>query len=100
MSDIRPNRFSASVDVEVDDDLRLRKLKWLCRRGMKELDVLFSRFVESQSLALQGKAWPELEQLLACEDDQLWVWVQKPVLASREYQQLLTVINHGPAQSH
>jgi len=86
--------------MEIDNHLRLRKLKWLCRRGMKELDVLLSRFVENQSLALQDKAWPELEQLLACEDDQLWVWVQNPATASREYQQLLTIISHGPVQSN
>jgi len=99
MSDLRPNRLSASVVVEIDNDLRLRKLKWLCRRGMKELDVLLSRFIENQSRALQDQAWPELERLLASEDDQLWLWVQNPAVASREYQQLLTVISHGPAHS-
>ena len=29
--------------------VRLGKLKWLCRRGMKELDVLLERFTDSQA---------------------------------------------------
>jgi antitoxin CptB len=30
------------------DSLELGKLRWRCRRGMKELDILLSRYVEEQ----------------------------------------------------
>jgi antitoxin CptB len=33
----------------------LSRLRWLCRRGMKELDVVMSRYLE-QHYALQGIA--------------------------------------------
>lgn len=58
-------------------DLRLRKLRWLCRRGMKELDVLLESFLEHNREGLINGSHPQLEALLAQEDDQLWAWVQK-----------------------
>lgn len=50
------------------------RLRWACRRGMLELDVLFMPFVE--------EAWDELnendkmifERLLACDDPDLFAW--------------------------
>ena len=81
-------------------ELRLRKLKWLCRRGMKELDVLLERFIKNQSAALEAGAWPELESLLSMEDDHLWQVVQHPETASGEYLALLNQISHGSALSN
>ena len=60
---------------------RVRKLKWLCRRGMKELDVLLERFIDSNREALEQGAYPEMETLLQNEDDLLWDWLQQPDLA-------------------
>ncbi len=55
---------------------RIRRLRWLCRRGMKELDVLLEYFLEANRQALQSGAYSQLENLLAQEDDQIWAWVQ------------------------
>lgn len=79
------------------DGLRLRRLQWLCRRGMKELDVLLERFLKNQSAALKLGAWPELESLLAMEDDHLWHVVQHPETANGQYFALLNQITHGSA---
>lgn len=57
---------------------RVNKLKWLCRRGMKELDVLLEGFLAQHQLELSEGCWPELESLLQNEDDRLWDWVQQP----------------------
>ena len=51
------------------------KLRWLCRRGMKELDVVMERY-----LGHRYDAAPEIEQLafielLGLEDPQIWAWV-------------------------
>ncbi|MGH8460840.1 MAG: succinate dehydrogenase assembly factor 2 [Stenotrophobium sp.] len=51
------------------------RLKWLCRRGMKELDVLMERY-----LAGRYDTAPEVErnafiELLNCEDPDIWAWV-------------------------
>jgi antitoxin CptB len=72
-------------------DIRIRQLRWLCRRGMKELDVLLERFLAEHEDALRSGAWPDLEQLLAEEDDQLWRWVLRPGTRSA-YIELLDAI--------
>jgi len=38
------------ADATVALDPQLRRLLWRCRRGMKELDVLFERFVRATPL--------------------------------------------------
>ena len=57
---------------------RVRRLRWLCRRGMKELDVLLVAFLNSQEAALERGEWPDFEALLALEDDKLWDYLQFP----------------------
>lgn len=72
-------------------DLRVRKLRWLCRRGMKELDVLLEAFLSEQGEALRSGSWPELERFLQEEDDTLWRWVLRPETRT-EYLDLLNAI--------
>ena len=52
-------------------DLQTRRLKWRCRRGMKELDVLLERFARTrlQSASLAERA--AFEELLALPDPDL-----------------------------
>ena len=42
---------------------------------MKELDVLFEAFFEKQAESLAAGDWPQLEVLLAQEDDVLFDWI-------------------------
>ncbi|ORU93045.1 MAG: hypothetical protein A6F70_04480 [Cycloclasticus sp. symbiont of Bathymodiolus heckerae] len=44
------------------------KLLWRCRRGVKELDVLFTQFVESSYDALTDLEKQAFNKLLAIED--------------------------------
>ncbi len=52
----------------------LRRLRWRCRRGMRELDQLLERYLDLR--------WPHASdaergvflRLLDCEDDRLWRW--------------------------
>ncbi len=57
---------------------RVRKLRWLCRRGMKELDVLLESFLEQNQQTLEHGSWPVFEALLHNEDDVFWTWLQYP----------------------
>jgi len=78
------------------DATRVRKLRWLCRRGMRELDVLLERFIANNEDSLAGGEWPEFESLLNTEDDRLWDWFQNPdSVEARQYQGLLTIICRG-----
>ncbi|MAD74199.1 MAG: succinate dehydrogenase assembly factor 2 family protein [Rheinheimera sp.] len=50
------------------------RLRWACRRGMLELDVLLAPFVEDgyDALSLQQKR--DFERLLAADDPDLFAW--------------------------
>jgi antitoxin CptB len=57
-----------------DEVTELKRLRWRCRRGMRELDQLLVRWLDRE-----WKASPEPERavflrLLDCEDDRLWRW--------------------------
>nr|WP_189644628.1 succinate dehydrogenase assembly factor 2 [Luteimonas gilva] len=58
----------------MSDEAELKRLRWRCRRGMRELDQLMLRYLD--------RAWPQDSEarrgvflrLLDCEDDKLWRW--------------------------
>ncbi len=79
------------------DSTRIGKLKWLCRRGMKELDILLERFVDGQQESLTVGSWPQFEALLQAEDDVLWDWLQDTSTpAASAYKELLEQILRDP----
>ena len=58
----------------MNDEVELRKLRWRCRRGMRELDRLLERWLD-----LAWRQSPTAERavflrLLDSEDDRLWRW--------------------------
>ena len=59
----------------VFEQKRLSRLKWACRRGMLELDVLFMPFVEEAFNDLSYKDKELFERLLTCDDPDLWGWI-------------------------
>ena len=50
------------------------RLRWACRRGMLELDVLFMPFVEDAYEYLSSQQQLFFERLLACQDPELFAW--------------------------
>lgn len=48
------------------------RIRWLCRRGMKELDVLLDRFFVSDYDALEHADQQAFAALLQYEDPDLW----------------------------
>jgi antitoxin CptB len=77
--------------------IRVKKLRWLCRRGMKELDVLLEHFLDRHEQNLTTGCWPELETLLQHEDDLLWDWLQQPATEqAAPFRELLHKIRSGP----
>ena len=58
----------------MSDEAELKRLRWRCRRGMRELDQLMLRYLD--------RAWAQDSEaqrgvflrLLDCEDDKLWRW--------------------------
>ncbi|QDP02020.1 succinate dehydrogenase assembly factor 2 [Thalassotalea sp. PS06] len=50
------------------------RLKWACRRGMLELDVLFMPFVDEAWEFLDDEQKQVFERLLECDDPELFAW--------------------------
>ncbi len=50
---------------------QLAKLRWQCRRGTKELDLLLQRYLDSGYLLADDEEQALFAQLLALEDDEL-----------------------------
>ncbi len=67
---------------------RYARLKWACRRGMLELDVLFLPFVETGFNEMSFEQQEVFERLLTSDDPDLFAWFmghqqcQDPELAS------------------
>lgn len=57
-----------------DADAELRRLRWRCRRGMRELDQLLLRYLEQAWAADSEADRAVFRVLLDCEDDRLWRW--------------------------
>jgi antitoxin CptB len=50
----------------------LNRLRWQCRRGLLELDLVLERFLEKYCDRLQGEHLNSFQMLLAYTDDELW----------------------------
>lgn len=57
-----------------DDAATLQRLRWRSRRGMRELDQLFGRYLDRVWSGADAGERATFERLLACEDDRLWRW--------------------------
>lgn len=51
-----------------------RRLRWACRRGMLELDVLFLPFVEEAYDELTDEQQAVFRRLITCDDPDLFAW--------------------------
>ena len=56
------------------DEAELRRLRWRCRRGMRELDQLLTRWLDHEWTRASEAARGDFLRLLDCEDDRLWRW--------------------------
>jgi len=70
-----------TVVAEVDDknaDLAqigradINRIRWHCRRGMLELDMVLARFLDTHGTQLSAPQWQEFERLLDLADQELW----------------------------
>lgn len=53
------------------------RLRWACRRGMLELDLILGPFVEGPFELLEESDQLRFEALLECEDQNLFLWLMK-----------------------
>nr|KAJ9614882.1 hypothetical protein H2204_014390 [Knufia peltigerae] len=53
----------------MEEDVLLKKLRWRCRRGMRELDQLFGRYLDREWSSAPTEEREVFLFLLDCEDD-------------------------------
>lgn len=61
-----------SVDINED----LRRLRWQCRRGLLELDLVFGRFLAEHYLKLSADEQAAFRRLLRQPDPTVLSWLQ------------------------
>ena len=59
---------------DIDPAADLRRIRGRCRRGMRELDQLFERWLVHAYPAATDAERGVFLRLLDCEDDRLWRW--------------------------
>lgn len=53
----------------------LSRLRWRCRRGMRELDTLLTGFLERQGATLGEEELARFEALLELQDPMIYGWL-------------------------
>lgn len=75
----------------MSNDSHINKLKWRCRRGMLELDVILQDFIENTYQSISPELQVEFERLIEVEDTELYAWlmgIEKP--ANNEFSEILS----------
>ncbi len=74
-------------------DAKLNQLRWRCRRGMRELDMLLCGHLDRHAATLIGAPLELFERLLACNDMDLYAWFTgREHAADLELAQLIAAI--------
>ena len=58
-----------------DARVRIARLRWRCRRGMRELDVILQRYLESRYPEASTAEQRAFESLIELQDPQLLAYV-------------------------
>ena len=78
-------------------DAGIGKLRWRCRRGMRELDVLLTRYVDEQYRDATPAHQEAFRQLLDSQDPLIYSWFLGRVAAPTPLLgELIGLITAGP----
>jgi antitoxin CptB len=79
------------------DARRLARLRWRCRRGMLENDLLLTRFLDRRGAALGEADVAALDRLLDLPDGELWDVLCGRTAADPDLQPLVTQLGSDSA---
>ncbi len=57
------------------DYAEVKRLRWQCRRGMREMDMLLERWLDTHFASASASVKSHFAALLQTEDDLLWDWL-------------------------
>lgn len=58
----------------LDLDAKIRQMRWRCRRGILEVEMILQPYFERHALTLVTERKEIMDQLLACADTDLMAW--------------------------
>ena len=71
--------------MHLEDDVKeLERVRWRCRRGLLELDIVLQRFVDAYYAKLDETELRQFETLLDLSDNDLWDMIA--LKEAREYE--------------
>lgn len=70
------------------------RVRWRCRRGMLELDLVLANFLQQYGAGLTVQQWVEFDQLLDLPDQDLWLVLRDTQVADSALVTMLRV-NQG-----
>jgi antitoxin CptB len=68
----------------IHDPVYLERVRWRCRRGLLELDIVLGRFVEQRYASLNMEQQAAFDELLDLPDTVLWDMVTGKESPARE----------------
>ena len=74
------------------DQVQLRRLRWRCRRGLLELDLLLGRFLTNNYGNLDDQGQRCFRDLLEQSDALLLSWLQGQQPTPEKFKQIVTSI--------
>lgn len=83
-----------------DSENKLSKVRWRCRRGMLELDVMLQKFCDAVYTSLSPEKQQLFEDLLESADQDLQRWlVGTEPTSNPKFQDMILVIRHMHAMA-
>lgn len=81
--------MSSTVTLQID---HLPRLRWACRRGMLELDVLLSNFLDGAYASLSDEEKHQFVDLLNGTDPELFAWLMGHEVPPTQFETIVTLI--------
>ncbi len=76
----------------MDQQTHLKRLRWGCRRGMLELDLILIPFIDEQYSSLTSELKNDFEALLLSDDPELYRWLMGNGLPPDAYHVIVSKI--------
>ena len=72
MQDHGKGSRGASAESGIADSAEMQRMRWRCRRGLLELDIVLGRFIEQRYPLLDMQQRVVFDELLDLPDTELW----------------------------
>lgn len=72
----------------------ISRLRWACRRGMLELDVLLGNFLEEAYLQISDEEQKKFVELLDCNDQELFMWLTGKEIPPSQHRDIVEKVRH------